>query len=80
MEDKKPTLEEFKKMVYDYYVENFSRNHPARAKQYLSEKESQEAIEEMYNSPISCYDADGNLYVSYEYTASAIAGCLVELY
>ncbi|MGI6178183.1 MAG: hypothetical protein ACOYJO_07020 [Eubacterium sp.] len=80
MEDKKPTLEEFKKMVYDYYVENFSRNHPARAKQYLSEKESQEIIENRYNHPTSCYDADGNLYVSYEYTVSACAYSLMMCY
>ncbi|MGI6178184.1 MAG: hypothetical protein ACOYJO_07025 [Eubacterium sp.] len=80
MEDKKPTLEEFKKMVYDYYVENFSRNHPARSKQYLSETESQEIIENRYNHPTSCYDENGNTYVSYKYTAASIAGCLADMY
>ncbi|MGI6178182.1 MAG: hypothetical protein ACOYJO_07015 [Eubacterium sp.] len=80
MEDKKPTLEEFKKMVYDYFTENFLNDDEGDATEYLSEKESQEIIENRYNHPTSCYDANGNLYVSYEYTVSACAYSLMMCY
>ncbi|MGI6178180.1 MAG: hypothetical protein ACOYJO_07005 [Eubacterium sp.] len=80
MEDKKPTLEEFKKMVYDYFTENYLNDDDGDATKYLSETESQKIIENRYKHPTSCYDENGNTYVSYKYTAASIAGCLADMY